>query len=69
MIIVDRFEGAYAVCEMDDQSMQTIPLAELPSGIKEGDVLTVVDGEYVRDVQQTKERTERIAQKMNRLFR
>lgn len=41
MIIVDRIEGAFAVCEMDDKSMQNIALSELPVGVKEGDVLAV----------------------------
>lgn len=69
MIIVDRIEGAFAVCEMDDKSMQNIALSELPAGIKEGDVLAVDNGTYLIDAKQTKERTERIAQKMNRLFK
>lgn len=69
MIIVDRIEGAFAVCEMDDKSMQNIALSELPAGIKEGDVLAVDNGTYLIDTKQTKERTERIAQKMNRLFK
>lgn len=69
MIIVDRIEGAFAVCEMDDKSMQNIALSELPAGIKEGDALAVDNGTYVIDVKQTKERSERIAQKMNRLFK
>lgn len=69
MIIVDRIEGTFAVCEMDDKSMQNIALSELPAGIKEGDVLAVDNGTYLIDTKQTKERTERIAQKMNRLFK
>ena len=54
---------------MDDKSMQDIALSELPAGIKEGDVLAVDNGTYVIDAKQTKERSERIAQKMNRLFK
>ncbi len=69
MIIVDRIEGAFAVCEMDDKSMQNIALSELPAGIKEGDVIAMDNGTYVIDAKQTKERSERIAQKMNRLFK
>ena len=69
MIIVDRIEGALAVCEMDDKSMQNIALSELPVGVKEGDVLAVENGTYVIDAKQTKERSEHIAQKMNRLFK
>ena len=69
MIIVDRIEGAFAVCEMDDKSMQNIALSELPVGVKEGDVIAVENGAYVIDSKQTKERSELIAQKMNRLFK
>lgn len=69
MIIVDRIEGAFAVCEMDDNSMQNIALTELPAGVKEGDVIAMDNGTYVIDAKQTKERSERIAQKMNRLFK
>ena len=69
MIIVDRIEGAFAVCEMDDKSMQNIALSEHPAGIKEGDALAEDNGTYVIDAKQTKERSERIAQKMNRLFK
>lgn len=69
MIIVDRIEGAFAVCEMDDKSMQNIALSELPAGIKEGDVIAMDNGTYVIDAKQTKECSERIAQKMNRLFK
>ena len=69
MIIVDRIEGAFAVCEMDDKSMQNIALSELPAGIKEGNVIAMDNGTYVIDAKQTKERSERIAQKMNRLFK
>lgn len=69
MIIVDRLEGAYAVCEMDDNSMQNIALTELPARVKEGDVLAVENGAYVIDGEQTAKRSERIAQKMNRLFK
>ncbi len=69
MIIVDRIEGAFAVCEMDDKSMQNIALSELPAGVKEGDVIAMDNGTYVIDAKQTKERSERIAQKMNRLFK
>lgn len=68
MIIVDRLEGAFAICEMDDQSMQQIARSELPAEVKEGDVLVMVDGAYAIDVKQTAQRADRIAQKMKRLF-
>ena len=50
--IIDRFEGGYAICEMEtdqkpkkkkDIHFYGIELSELPQGAKEGDVLKVSD--------------------------
>ena len=38
MIVVDRIEGNCAVLEIDGQTMD-VPLAELPAGIQEGQIL------------------------------
>jgi len=38
MIVVDRIEGARAVLEFGGESLD-VPLAALPAGVKEGDVL------------------------------
>jgi hypothetical protein len=46
-VTIDRFEGAYAVCEKPDRTMINIPKEELPTGAKEGDIL-VVEGENIR---------------------
>ena len=39
MIVIDRFEGDYAVVETDD-GMMNIHRGHLPSSAKEGDVLS-----------------------------
>ncbi len=41
MIVVDRIEGELAVLELDGQSV-TVPVALLPPGTREGDVLRLV---------------------------
>ena len=41
MLIVDRFEGDFAVIETDF-GMMNIPKSELPENVKEGDVLKFV---------------------------
>ncbi|MCL2078464.1 MAG: DUF3006 domain-containing protein [Oscillospiraceae bacterium] len=41
MLIIDRFEGEYAVVEVSGR-MIDIPRSELPSGAKEGDSLQLV---------------------------
>jgi hypothetical protein len=46
-VIIDRFEGSYAVAERPDRTMINIPKSKLPAGAKEGDVL-VIEGEKIR---------------------
>ena len=36
---VDRIEGPLAVLQDDEGENRTVPLAELPEGLREGDVL------------------------------
>jgi len=38
-VIVDRFEGKYAVCEKEGNVMINIEKSQLPKGVKEGDVI------------------------------
>lgn len=59
MIIIDRFEGEYAVLENDDE-MQNIERTLLPDDAKEGDVLIVVDSMYEVDVEGTQKRREEV---------
>lgn len=40
-VVVDRFEGKYAVCEKEDKTMINIEKLKLPKEVKEGDVLTI----------------------------
>lgn len=46
-VIIDRFEGDFAVCEKPDRNMIKILRSKLPAGAKEGDVITI-KGENVR---------------------
>ena len=66
--IIDRFEGVYAVCETEDKKYINIPKSELPQGIKEGDVLNCINDKWNIDTATTKERKEKIRNKLNRLF-
>lgn len=45
MLIIDRFEGTYAICEDKEQKFYAIETSELPQGAREGDVLDVDDTE------------------------
>ena len=63
MLIIDRFEGDFAVVETS-AGMIGIPVADLPEGAKEGDALVIqVDGSA------TMGRKEKIDKMMNDLFK
>jgi hypothetical protein len=63
MLIIDRFEGGFAVVETDN-GIINIPKADIPSGAKEGDVLNIVI-----DSGETASRKKRLEEKMNSLFK
>ena len=63
-LIIDRFEGDFAVCETEELNFIDIPKAALPSGAKEGDVLTIS-----LDKEETESRKEKIEGLMNSLFK
>ncbi|WP_088187341.1 DUF3006 domain-containing protein [Desulfosporosinus sp. FKA] len=53
-MIIDRFEGDFAVVEVDGRSMENIPKSDIPAGAREGDVLRPVNGKYEIDSEETK---------------
>lgn len=67
-IIVDRIEGEYAVCELEDGSMKDIALSELPSETEEGSVLIFTDGEYIIDFKTQEELKTEILALQNSIF-
>lgn len=68
-LIIDRFEGNYAICERDDKSIVKIPKYKLPLDSREGDCLIQdSDGMYQKDVGETKIREKMIRERLNRLF-
>lgn len=46
VVIVDRLEEKFAVCEKEDLSIMNIPIEKLPEDVNEGDIL-VIDGENI----------------------
>lgn len=67
-LVIDRFEGNYAVCE-DGDSHISIEIDKLPIGAKEGSVLGVdAFGKYYIDSSDTELRRKRILEKQNRIF-
>jgi hypothetical protein len=63
MLIIDRFEGEYAVVETST-GFVNIPRTELPPGALEGDVL-----ELILDSKNAAARKERIDGMMDQLFK
>lgn len=67
-IVIDRFEGDYAVCEYLDGSMKDISVKDLPAGVEVGMVLLFENGVFAVDETETISRKKRIEDKANRLF-
>lgn len=61
--IIDRFEGDFAIVELEDKEMVDIPCKILPSDSKEGDVINISIDEA-----ETEHRRKRIQDKFNKLF-
>ncbi|MCM0647365.1 DUF3006 domain-containing protein [Clostridium swellfunianum] len=67
-VIIDRFEGNFAVCEKEDEEMINIEKSKLPSNSKEGDVL-IINGENTTfDEEETNARRERVRKLMDSLW-
>ena len=66
--IVDRIEDNVAVLEGEDGDMTDVKLAELPEGVKEGDVLELKEGRYRIDCARTQNRREQMEDLFRSLF-
>jgi hypothetical protein len=68
-LIIDRFEGDIAVCELEDRSFIDIPKCKLPLEVKVGDCLVEKDKIYSIDYEITAKRKKVVNDKFNRLFK
>lgn len=59
-VIIDRFEGNYAVCEKDDRTIINIEMDRMPLGVKERDVLLVEVDKITLDKEATINRKKQI---------
>ena len=41
-VIIDRFEGSYAIVEMENKKTADLPIELVPKGAKEGTVINIV---------------------------
>ncbi len=68
-MVIDRFEGAYAVCESQAGTLYDVPREALPASAREGDVVVAMaNGRLVVDAEATCERSKRIRALHDRLF-
>lgn len=56
-VVIDRFEGEFAVCEKNNREMINILKEKIPNEAKEGSVLIVSErGDIEFDIEKTKQR-------------
>ena len=61
--IIDRFEGEFAIVELENKEMIDVSIKLLPSEVKEGDTINITI-----DTIETENRRERIQNKFDSLF-
>nr|WP_207747815.1 DUF3006 domain-containing protein [Clostridium sp. D33t1_170424_F3] len=47
-MVIDRFEGTFAICENEEQKLFAIETSELPQGAAEGSVLEIDEEGTIR---------------------
>jgi len=68
-LVIDRFEGGFALCEGEDGAMVQLCRNEMPVNAREGDVLIESDGKITVDAAGTEARRAGLRARMNRLKR
>ena len=67
-LVIDRFEGEYAVCENDDNEVLNIHISDLPENSKEGDIIYKKNNSIVIDKKCSKERKKHIEEIVNDIW-
>ncbi len=67
-MIIDRFEGEFALCEHSDGTMVRLERGKLPQGAHEGAVLRWQDGGWILDAGAEQQRRRQIETLMDALF-
>lgn len=68
ILIIDRLEGSFAICEQENGSFLTIPRFHLPKEAKEGDCIQFINNTYTINEEETKARRIRVQEKMSSLW-
>lgn len=67
-VVIDRFEGAFAVCEKENREMINIEKFRIPSEAKEGDMLIIEQDFIAIDKEGTEKRKSEIQKLMDDLW-
>ena len=67
-MVIDRIEGDTAVIELSGRAFIDVPLDRIDGNVRDGAVLTEVDGRYLVDEAATSERVRRTSKKRHALF-
>ncbi|WIF93992.1 DUF3006 domain-containing protein [Caminicella sporogenes] len=59
-VLIDRFEGDYAVCERENREIINIEKYKIPKEAKEGDVLIIENDRIIIDKEETEKRKKEI---------
>ena len=68
-VTIDRFEGNFAICEKSDRTMISISKDKVPSGAKEGDILSIEGDNIKIDTSGTAKRKKVVDDLMNNLWK
>ena len=63
-LIIDRFEGDFAVVELPNGQMIDCPKTLLPDNAKEGSILNIIVDEAA-----TNDKLKKVTERMNKLFK
>ena len=70
ILVIDRFEGTYAICEYKDQKFFAIETNELPAGATAGTVLEIDDEGVIRvNEEKTAARRSKIKKLQDKLWK
>jgi len=68
VVVIDRFEDTFAVCECEDKTMINIEKEKLPENATEGDVLVIEEDNISVDYEETKRRRQEIEELIEDLW-
>ncbi len=68
-LIIDRFEGEFAICEKQDRSLVKVKRSQIPAKAREGDVLNMEGNTARIDLAETAKRKKAASDLMNDLWK